>query len=327
MNQTLKLGVLVILGTAIFVTVIYLIGSQQNLFSKNITINAKFSNISGLLAGNNVRYAGVDVGKVKTITLLNDSVINVAMTVSEKMAVHIKKNAVATVASDGLVGNMVVNIMPGKGEASKIENGDTIESAAQSSTEEILNTLNSAADNAAYLIVQLHDILRSVKQGQGTLGMLINDSIAAQDMKLTFSNLNQSSLKAHQTIDEINSLVKSVDLNKGVAGVILNDSLQANKLKNVISNLEQSTQDLKRMSYNLNQALDDIKEGEGAINYLAKDKEFVENLDKTIKNLNEGTDKFNQNMEALKHNFLTRGYFRKLEKEQKKAAKKEQKNK
>ncbi len=65
-----------------------------------------------------------------------------------------------------------------------------------------------------------------------------------------------------------------------------------------------------------------FKEGEGAINYLSNDKEFVKELEETVKNINEGTDKFNQNMEALKHNFLTRGYFRKLEKQKEKEAKK-----
>ena len=48
----------------------------------------------------------------------------------------------------------------------------------------------------------------------------------------------------------------------------------------------------------------------------------MNSLKSTLKNINEGTDKFNQNMEALKHNFLTRGYFKKLEREEKKQAKK-----
>ena len=72
----------------------------------------------------------------------------------------------------------------------------------------------------------------------------------------------------------------------------------------------------------MNETIGNAKEGKGALNYLSNDEEFVMQLEETIKNINEGTDRFNENMEALKHNFLTRSYFRKLEREQKKEAKK-----
>ena len=60
---------------------------------------------------------------------------------------------------------------------------------------------------------------------------------------------------------------------------------------------------------------------------ILKDEGFVKSLEQTLKNINEGTDKFNQNMEALKHNFLTRSYFRKQERQEKKEAKKAEKEK
>ncbi len=52
---------------------------------------------------------------------------------------------------------------------------------------------------------------------------------------------------------------------------------------------------------------------------MLKDTAMVNSLKSTLKNINEGTVKFNQNMEALKHNFLTRGYFKKLERQKEKA--------
>ena len=102
---------------------------------------------------------------------------------------------------------------------------------------------------------------------------------------------------------------------------MLNDSLQSVKMKNIIANLEDSSTEIKGVITNMDAAITNVKEGEGALNYLSNDAEFVKSLKETIKNINEGTDKFNQNMEALKHNFLTRSYFRKLEREQKKSKK------
>ncbi len=53
----------------------------------------------------------------------------------------------------------------------------------------------------------------------------------------------------------------------------------------------------------------------GALNYVVKDTSFVNHLDKSMQNIEEATFRFNQNMEALKHNILFRGYFRKLERQ------------
>jgi len=113
-SEKLKLGVFVILGLILFVTGIYFIGQKQNLFGKMITISANFNNVSGLQHGNNVRYSGINVGTVKSITMVNDSTIKIDMNIEEKMVKHIKKDAIATIGTDGLVGNMIVNIIPGK---------------------------------------------------------------------------------------------------------------------------------------------------------------------------------------------------------------------
>ena len=59
----------------------------------------------------------------------------------------------------------------------------------------------------------------------------------------------------------------------------------------------------------------EIKAGKGSLNYITKDESLKKNIDSTVVNVKEATDKLNQNMEALKHNFLFRGYFRKLEKQ------------
>ena len=72
------------------------------------------------------------------------------------------------------------------------------------------------------------------------------------------------------------------------------------------------------MSKNLNLIISEINDGQGAISYLANDSLFVNQLEKSMENIEQGTERFNENMEALKHNFLTRGYFRKLEKQEKK---------
>ena len=320
-KEKLELGVFVIIGLLIFIVSIYFIGQRQNIFAKTFSISTNFNNVNGLINGNNVRYSGINVGTVKAITMINDSTINVVMVIEEKMINHIKKDAIATIGTDGLVGNMIVNIIPGDGINGLISSGDVIKSYTKIGTSDMLNTLSVTNENAALLTAKLLKIADAMADSKGTFGMLINDTIVSANLKQTVKQLRIMSIEASRSMKELNSIISSINFNESIAGTLLNDSLQSVKMKNIIANLEDSSTEIKGVITNMDAAITNVKEGEGALNYLSNDAEFVKSLKETIKNINEGTDKFNQNMEALKHNFLTRSYFRKLEREQKKSKK------
>ena len=315
-NEKLKLGIFVIAGLLIFVLAIYLIGNRQNMFVKTFTISANFNNVNGLLQGNNVRYSGINAGTVKGIYMVNDSTINVNMLIKESMIKHIKKDAIATIGTDGLVGNMIVNIIPGKGDSDNVSSGDVIKSYTKIGTGEMLNTLNVTNENAALLTAKLLNIADAMADSKGTFGMLINDTIVSSNLKHTVNQLRIMSIEANKSMRALNTIINTVNFNESVAGLLLNDSIEAQKVRGVLTNLEASTEDLKQVINNINETVTNFKNGKGAVDYLFNDEDFVKNLEQSIQNINEGTDKFNQNMEAFKHNFLTRNYFRKLKREQ-----------
>ena len=316
-NQKLYLGLLVIIGLIVFVVAIYLIGNRQNMFEKTFTISANFNNVNGLMHGNNVRYSGINIGTVKTISMINDSTINVTMTIEEKMVEHIKKDAIATIGTDGLVGNMIVNIIPGKGNSDMISSGDVIKSYTKIGTNEMLNTLNVTNENAALLTAKLLNIADAMADSKGTFGMLINDTVVSHNLKQTVNQLRIMSIEANKSMKSLNSIINTINFNESVAGILLNDSIEAQKVRVLLTNLEASSEGIKMVINNINETITDYKNGKGAVDYLFKDEDFVRNLEQSIKNINEGTDKFNQNMEALKHNFLTKRYFKKLERQEK----------
>jgi phospholipid/cholesterol/gamma-HCH transport system substrate-binding protein len=324
-SEKLKLGIFVITTLLIFMVAIYLIGQRQNMFAKTFTISTNFNNVNGLIQGNNVRYSGINVGTVKTISMVNDSTINVNMVIDDAMKNHIKKDAIATIGTDGLVGNMIVNIIPGEGNEGVIEEGDVIKSYTKIGTADMLNTLSVTNENAAILTAKLLKIADAMSDSKGTFGMLINDTIVSNNIKQTINQLRIMSIEANTSMKELNTIINSINFNESVAGVLLNDSIEAQKVRVVLTNLKTSSEDIKTVLNNLNETITSFKEGKGAVDYLINDEEFVKNLEESIKNINEGTDKFNQNMEALKHNFLTRGYFRKLERQVEKEAKKAEK--
>ena len=113
-SQKISLGLFIILSTLFLIMALYYIGNRQNLFGKTFKISAVFNNVNGLILGNNVRYSGINVGTVKNINMINDTTICVDMIIEDKFLKHLKKNVVAGISSDGLVGSMVINIAPKK---------------------------------------------------------------------------------------------------------------------------------------------------------------------------------------------------------------------
>lgn len=113
-SQSVKVGIFVVVGTILLIVGLYYIGKQKFIFSKNFELYAVFTNVNGLQLGNNVRYSGVNVGTISEIEMTEVGKITVIMSVEEKTAIFIKKDAIAAIGSDGLVGSMVLNIMPGK---------------------------------------------------------------------------------------------------------------------------------------------------------------------------------------------------------------------
>ena len=295
-SQKFNLGLFIIIGTLLFIAAVYFIGQRQDMFKKTFTISALFQNVNGLQKGNNVRFAGINIGTVKGITMVNDSTIKIDMSIDEKIITHIKKDAIATIGSDGLVGNMIVNIVPGKGSKEVISNGDHITSYSKIGT-------------------------NNITKGKGTIGVLLNDTIMAKDLKLTITNLKNVSYGASNSIGEVNELLKELKTNDtSVLGMLLNDTISGSKLKNIISHLETSSTQIDSVVRNINTIVTNFETSEGTYNYIVKDTSMVNSLKSTLEHINEGSDKFNQNMEALKHNFLTRGYFKKLERQEKRAA-------
>lgn len=313
-TQKIRLGFFVIIGLLIFVLATYLIGDKQKMFGNTVHLATSFNNVNGLQLGNNVRYSGVNVGTVRSIEMIGDTNIRVDMIIDKEIFKHIKKNAVATIGSDGLVGSMVINILPGTGIADLVEPGYEISSLNRIRTDDLLNTFSKTNKNAEQLTENLLKITNEINDGDGTVGLLINDIAMAKDLKLTMSYLKTSSQKTSESISNLNRLIASLNNKDNVVGV-LNDTAVANSIRNIVSNLDHTSDQINKAVSNVNKTILNIKDGKGALNYLSNDPGLVRKIDSTMTNVNEASIRLNEDLEALKHNFLFRGYFKKLEKQ------------
>ncbi|RKS98585.1 MlaD family protein [Flavobacterium sp. 123] len=321
-SQKIRLGLFVILGLLIFIIAVYFIGDKQKMFGKTNHLTAVFNNVNGLELGNNVRYSGINVGTVRGIEMINDTAIQVDMIIDKTIFSYIKQDAVAIIGSDGLVGNMVINIIPGKGDGLKVKPGDKIKSMNRIRTDDMLHTLGVTNKNAANLTADLLKITNDINNGKGTIGLLVRDTVLGKDLKETMRYIRTAGKGTSELVTKLNNLVSSLDQKDNLIGVI-KDSAVANDVKTIIRNLEKSSSQIDKVVNNLNSTILNVKDGKGSLNYLANDPELVRKIDSTMTNINQASFRLNEDLEALKHNFLFRGYFKKQEKAKLKEQKKE----
>ncbi|MEC5158366.1 MlaD family protein [Chryseobacterium sp. MP_3.2] len=318
-SNKLSVGIFVVVGTILLVTALYFVGKQQHLFSKSIALYSVFADVSGLQLGNNVRYSGVNVGTVSKIEMTAEGKITVEMSIDEQAAQFIKKDAVASISSDGLVGSMVVNLVPGEEKASKVvKSGDQILVKSKITVDEILETFSKTNESAALITSDLAKITHKVVDGQGALGAILSDELLENDLRRSIAALKRTAEGSNQAMAQVNAIISKINYDESAAAVLLSDPKTRAQIQNVFANLEKSSKDINKVSRSLDQYVTEIKTSKGSLNYIAKDEGLAKNIDSTVINVKEATDKLNQNMEALKHNFLFRGYFRKLEKRKQK---------
>ncbi len=320
--QKIKLGLFVIVTGILLILALYFIGKKQNIFGSTFYVSAIFDNVNGLKLGNNVRYSGINVGTVRRIEMINDSTICVDMALESEILRHMRTDAKAVVGSDGLVGSMVVNIFPGSRSAPFLQPGDTLSSIKKVSTSDMLSTLSVTNANAADLSAELLKITSSLNEGQGTLGRLLNDQEMGADLKETVKNLKKVSKDASSVVDDLKGVISGIELEESLLYVLINDSLAAAQFKSILVNLEESSVRINEVANNLNEVITEVKEGEGTFNHIMTDTTLVRDIDETVRNVKKGSELLNENLEAMRQNVLFRGYFKKLEKQEKKEQKK-----
>ena len=234
--QKAKIGIFTLVGFVILVIGIFVIGNKKNMFGDTFAIYGRFRNVGGLQVGNNIRFAGINVGTVEGITIMNDTIVRVDMRLQARVKPFLKSDAVASIGSDGLMGDKLVVIAPGETGEDILAKGGEIKTTNPVDFDKIIAKVKSVIDNAEAITGSFADIFGEIREGKGSLGKLIYTDSLEKGLESTVK-------AAHET----------------------------------------------------------------------------------MKSVKEGTAGFSENMTALKHNFLLKGYYKNQKKDAKKKEKEEKK--
>lgn len=229
-----KLGMFVIIGLVLFVSTIYFVGKQKNLFGSTFNLKSNFKSVSGLEIGNNVRFAGINIGTVSDIQLKTDSSVVVVFVIKDEVRKFIKTDATASIGSDGLMGDKVLTISPGIASTKIVEDNDLIASKIPIDMEDVMGSVKKSVDNAGIITAQLAQFTYNMNNGNGTLSKLMTDKEMAGSIKKSLLNLETTS-------NEFASFTNKMNNGNGALSKLVTDKKMGKMVDSTMKNIEETT--------------------------------------------------------------------------------------
>jgi phospholipid/cholesterol/gamma-HCH transport system substrate-binding protein len=250
----------------------------------------------------------------------------IKMRIDEKLRGLVRADSVVTIGTAGVVGETFVTIRPGSSQGAEVaplatlpskeplELADLVERGSSLLTEtdgtlkdadgtlrdldgmmkEIDPKANKALDEVTTAVANANDLVVGLKQGRGAAGMLLEDPVLAGNIRQIATNAQQATASlnhASGTADAMLSDVQSRQFPKKV-----DDAMTL--IKSSASNVDESTKQLRQTMVDVNKP-----DEQGA--------DAATNIRESLSNVNVASANMADDTEALKRNFLVRGFFRK----------------
>src|SRR5580658_423225 len=266
MSRAARLGAFIVATLAILVAGIFIIGGKQYLFSSTYQLKAQFDNVEGLDAGGDVRVGGVHSGTVSSIVLPHKpgEKVTVIMDLGNSTHEIIKQDSVASIETEGLLGNQFLAISFGSTGTAGVQDGDTIASVPPLEMAELLNKMSGILDssqqaikNATGATANLDSISAKINSGQGTVGALVNDKQLYANLEQTTSNMNATMLQAKAGVTDFQENMEAMKHNFLLKGYFKNRGYEDSDelAKNEIERLPQ-TAPTKEFTFTTKQLFD-----------------------------------------------------------------------
>jgi phospholipid/cholesterol/gamma-HCH transport system substrate-binding protein len=265
------------------------------------------------MPGNNVRFSGIDVGTVVKVDILNDSTVGVEMIIEDDVQPFIRKNALAAVGTDGLMGDKLINIYPVNEPSEIVADGDQLRTRDQVGTDEMMRTLSVTNENVREISSQIKQIVTRLNK-PNSLWSILMDTTLSENVRSALVSIRLTGDRTALLTGDLQQIARDIRSGKGTIGALITDTSISNGLKQSIVSIRLLSDSVASVTGDLNAVMDGIREGKGAIGTLLLDTAFARNLNLTMENIQRGTRGFDENMEGLKQSIFLRKYFRKKKK-------------
>ncbi len=266
MSRAARLGAFIVATLAILAGGIFIIGSKQYLFSSTYQLRAQFDNVEGLDDGGDVRVGGVHTGTVRKIVLPRKpgEKVTVVMDLGKSTHAIIKQDSVASIETEGLLGNQYMAISVGSYGTADVRDGDTIASQPPLEMSDLLQKASGLLDgsqeaiqNATRATANLDSISAKIDRGQGTAGALVNDKQLYNNLEQTSSSMRDTMVEAKAGVTDFQENMEAMKHNFFLRGYFKNRGYEDSSelARNEIERLPQGTP-VKEFTYPAKQIFD-----------------------------------------------------------------------
>lgn len=317
-------GCLLLFGVGLF-----LIGNSNQLFTKAFEVNAEFAKITGIQNGGKVRVAGMDAGTVTRIEVPGKpgDKFRVHFRIVEKLHPIVRQDSVVTIQTDGLLGNKFLQIEAGTAEAPLARDHSLIQAKEPFDWGDLMDEINGVVRQANGILadvkVQLVSTLEEVESTVKSVNGIVKDS--KPDVQRILASADRIGADLREIID-------GVQEGKGTVGALLKDKALYATIKGTAEKGERVAENLRETTASAKKVLKSVEDSEivpevqatvkhlqaiakqvkGAVEKFesaAGEGGVAEDLQRTLANANEVMEDLSDDTEALKHNFLFRGFF------------------
>jgi phospholipid/cholesterol/gamma-HCH transport system substrate-binding protein len=227
MSRLVRLGAFIFGTLLILAAGVFVIGSKEYLFRSTYQLKAEFDNVAGLADGADVQVGGVHSGTVRSIALPHKpgDKVTVFMDLDDSTHEIIKQDSVASIETEGVLGNQFVAISFGSAGQADVKDGQIIQSEPPlvmadmlKKTSDILDSSQQAVDNATLVAAHLNSVSAKIDSGQGTIGALVNDRQLYNNLEQTTTAMQATMVQAQTGVTDFQENMEALKHNFLLSG-------------------------------------------------------------------------------------------------------------
>ena len=294
-------GIFILVGIILLIGSILTIGNLHSTFTRKMRISTLFADVNGLHEGNNIWFSGVKIGTVKKMEFYGKSKVKVLMDININSKQFIRKDAAVKIGTDGLIGNKILIIYGGTSNVSEIQEGDTLLNETILSTEDMMNTLQQ--NNLNILL-----LTKKLSKGEGTIGKLLQNDSMYYKLFATINSVQMASANAQNVLASLSTFTEKINKKGNLVNTLVSDTLLFKSLQQSVFKIQNIADTATVFIDNLKKASTNTKSPIGVLLY---NEQSGNSLKTIISTLETSSVKLDQNLEALQHSFLLKGFFKK----------------
>jgi phospholipid/cholesterol/gamma-HCH transport system substrate-binding protein len=307
-RRTVMVGLFVLVGLSFLVVGVLMVGNQHNSFKRKIEICSLFDNVGGLQTGNNVWFSGVKIGTVSDLSFYGQNQVAVSLKIETGAKKYIRKDAKVKISTDGIIGNKILIIYGGTLQTGQVLEGDTLATEKYFSSEEMVNVLQENNQNLLAITADFRLLSKKLAAGEGSIGKLLADDVLYDNLSAATVSLRQVSDKTLRLASSLSDFSAGLHRKGTLANELVTDTVVFGSVRASVRQLQHLTDTAARFVSQLKAVGNNHLTPLGV---LVHDETAGLHLKEVIRSLERSSLLLEEDLGAVQHHFLFRGYFRK----------------